>query len=199
MSLEAQALQIKAALDALIPEHAKVCDFYAGEITAQGVHEELAGPRAIFLAYEGEDIDEANTTVTMSGGGADVTQVVWRVYCVVSEQRSTKAALLTTGLPGLLALTSAVKGAINRMRFTGAAAEDVLSALHMQLLNERPVLFQRGVAIAYALRFGYLRALEQASIDRLAGTQPLTKVDGAIDLEPDGAHNPLVRTRNTFP
>jgi len=117
----------------------------------------------------------------------------------VSDQRSTKAALVTTGLPGLLALTSAVKAAINRMRFTGVAAEDVLSAAHLQFINERPVLFQRGVVLAYALRFGCLRAVEQAERDPLAGTQPLKKVDSSIRSEPDGEHNPLVSTRNEFP
>lgn len=199
MSLEAQALQIKSALDALVPTHAKVCGYYAGEVTAQGLALELSAPRSIFLAYEGEQLDDGLSEVTMAGSGADVAQVVWRVYCVVSDQRSTKSALLTDGLPGLLALSSAVKSAINRLRFTGAAAEDVMSAAHLQYINERPVLFQRGVALAYALRFGSLRAVEQAEIDPLAGTQPLKKIDGAIRPEPDGEHNPLVRTRNTFP
>lgn len=199
MSLEAQALQIKAALDVLVPTHARTCGYYAGEVTAQGLAEELAGPRSIFLAYEGEQRDEDLSDVSMAGAGADVATVVWRVYCVVSDQRSTKSAVITDGLPGLLALTGAVKSAINRMRFTDAAAEDVASAAHMLFLNERPVLFQRGVALSYALRFGYLRAVEQAERDPLAGTQPLTKVDGAIKSQPDGEHNPLVRTRNTFP
>lgn len=199
MSLEAQTLQIKAALDALVPTHAKVCGYYAGEVTAQGLAEELSGPRSIFLAYEGEQLDDGLSQVSLAGDGADVAQVVWRVYCVVSDQRSTKSALLTDGLPGLLALSGAVKGAINRLRFTGAAAEDVMSAAHLQFINERPVLFQRGVALAYALRFGSLRAVEQVTRNPLAGTQPLTKVDGAIKSQPDGEHNPLVRTRNTFP
>ena len=199
MSLEAQALQIKAALDALVPTHAKSCGYYAGEVTAQGLSEALSGPRSIFLAYEGENLDDGLSEVTLAGLGPDVAQVVWRVYCVVSDQRSTKSALLTDGLPGLLALSSEVKGAINRMRFTAAAASDVISAAHMQFINERPTLFQRGVVIAYALRFGYLRAVEQFTRDPLAGTQPLTKVDGAIKSQPDGSHNPIVTTRTTFP
>ena len=137
--------------------------------------------------------------VTTSGAGSDVALVVWRVYCVVSDQRSTKAALVTTGLPGLLALTSAAKGALNRLRFTGAAADDVVSAAHMQFMNDRPVLFQRGVALAHAVRFGYLRTVEQVADDPLAGTVKLQRVDTSIKPNPDGAHNPLARSRNTFP
>lgn len=199
MSLEEQASQIKAALDALVPSHAKVCGYYAGEITAQGLAEELAGPRAIFLACEGEQLDDGLSEVTTSGSGCDVALVVWRVYCVVSDQRSTKAALMTTGLAGLLALTAQVKATLNRVRFSGAAAEDVVSAAHMHFINDRPVLFQRGVALAHAIRFGYLRAVEQATQSPLDGTVPLTRVDGAVHVQPDGEQNPIVRIRNTFP
>jgi hypothetical protein len=198
VTLEAQALQIKAALDALTPTHAKSCGWYAGEVTAQGLAEELSPDRALFLAYEGEQLDDELSEVTTSGAGSDVALVVWRVYCVVSDQRSTKAALVTTGLPGLLALTSAVKGALNRLRFTGDAAVDVVSAAHMQLINDRPVLFQRGVALAHAVRFGYLRAVEQFERDALAGTSRLRGVDHSINTEPDGTHNPLANGRNTF-
>jgi hypothetical protein len=68
----------------------------------------------------------------------------------------------------------------------------------MQLINDRPVLFQRGVALAHAVRFGYLRAVEQFERDALAGTSRLRGVDHSINTEPDGTHNPLANGRNTF-
>ena len=198
MSLEAQALQIKAALDALKPAHTKTCEWYAGEITAQGLAEELAHPRSIFLAYEGEQTDDQLTEVSTAGEGPTITQVTWRVYCVVSDQRSTKDAILTTGLPGLLALSGEVKAALNRLRFTEAAASDVVSAAHMQFVSERPALFQRGVVLAYMLRFSYLREAEEAARNPLAGTVPFSGLDADINSQPDGTHNPLANSRNRF-
>lgn len=199
MSLEGLTIQIKSALDALVPEHAKTCGYYMGEVTAQGLAEELAGARSLFVALEDESLDQESSSVTVSGDGEDVSLAVWRVYCVVSDQRSTKAALVTSGLPGVLALASKVKGALNRMRFTGDAAAIVKSAAHLQFINMRPVLFQRGIALAYAVRFGSLVCVEQVERDPLEGTVPLTRVDTGIDPQPDGAHNPLANTRNEFP
>lgn len=199
MSLEAQTLQIKAALDALVPAHAKVCDYYAGEVTAQGLAEELAGPRSLFLAFEAEDLSEELSSVTTAGTGEDVALAVWRVYLVVSDQRSTKAAVMTAGLPGMLALAAEVKGALNRLRFTGDAAATVKSAAHLQFINLRPVLFVRGQVLAYAARFGALVNVEQFERDPLAGTVRLSRVDHSINTEPDGTHNPLANGRNTFP
>ncbi len=198
VSLEAQTLQIKAALDALVPEHAKTCGYYAGEVTAQGLAEELSGPRSLFLAFEDESLDSELSSITTAGEGEDVALAVWRVYVVVSDQRSTKAALMTTGLPGALALASQVKGALNRLRFTGEAAATVKSAAHLQFISLRPVLFQRGTALAYAARFGALVSVEQATRDPLAGTSRLRGVDHSINTEPDGTHNPLANGRNTF-
>ncbi len=199
MSLEAQTLQIKAALDALVPTHAKVCDYYAGEVTAQGLAEELSGPRSLFLAFEAEDLSEELSSVTTAGTGEDVALAVWRVYLVVSDQRSTKAAIMTTGLPGMLALAAEVKGALNRLRFTADAAATVRGAAHLRFINLRPVLFVRGQVLAYTARFGALVNVEQVTRDPLAGTVRLSRVDHSINTEPDGTHNPLANGRNTFP